>query len=75
MEFGIDRGLSRLFAVGSCGYVPGLTSLDLRTGHATHLGSNGSSVCGERAVSLFGVLLIQQLRIPAPDASEPGSVI
>jgi hypothetical protein len=50
MEFAVDEPAQRVFVVGSCDYVRGLVSVDLRTGTTKVLAPprRESSPCGER---------------------------
>jgi hypothetical protein len=73
MEFTVDHGNQRLFALGSCGYTGGLSIVDLATGEADLL---SREVCGERVVlGPEGTLLIATLPRPVPSLNAAGSAL
>ncbi len=74
MEFGVSTVFNRLYAVGSCGYTPGMASIDLNGGHV-FTPPAASGICGERVVSAGRLLIVQRLRVPVPHTSEPGALV
>jgi hypothetical protein len=69
MEFAIDLSNSKLYAVGSCSYVPGLSAVSLTSGQTQMLDRLGGTVCGERVVlGPVPVLIVLQFQLQAPDS-------
>jgi hypothetical protein len=90
MEFATDPEKTRLYAVGSCAYAPGLSVLDLNAGGAPVTLEGGfrllenpkspilrvQNVCGERlAVTRDSIVVIAQTKRPVPDAGLPGALL
>lgn len=76
MEFAVSVAAGELYAVGSCGYVPGLSAVDLRSGQDRLLVPLGGAICGERVVlGPDPLLVILDLPVPVPSVSEPGALL
>jgi hypothetical protein len=84
MDFALDRAAGTLYAVGSCGYVGGLSALDLATGVARVLAPPdppgrppAHAPCGQRLALLPGGLLVvgQVPNALVPFAGRPGALL
>jgi hypothetical protein len=86
MEFAVQESAQRLYALGSCGYVGGLSVVDLAAGRTNRLAppirrTPGSeklgpeAVCGERIELLDGLLAIARTARPVPDPEASGAVL
>lgn len=75
MEVGFDAEAGRLYAIGSCGYAGGLSTIDLHTDQVRRLASPAgprnpdtslplSFICGERIEAGLGGLVVARLRGP-----------
>jgi DNA-binding beta-propeller fold protein YncE len=75
MDFALDPSGTRLYAVGSCGYVPGFAALDLSSGsRLAH--SRARAVCGERITAVSATrVVVGKTALPQPDAEKRGSLL
>lgn len=74
MAFALDPAAQLVYAVGSCKYVPGMTSINLKTGEFRVVVPQAASSqpCGDRVVFARGRLLVgrpSRLSIPLPAPS------
>jgi outer membrane protein assembly factor BamB len=75
MEFALDTAVDKLYAVGSCGYVPGFSAVDLKDGkvfvkQSTPGPPSPTTVCGERlATGPNNLIVVAQTQMPVPSAS------
>jgi DNA-binding beta-propeller fold protein YncE len=80
-DFALDRRGSRLYAVGSCGYVGGLSSVDLVIGQATVVVPASSTqarsvICGQRSALLpTGHLVIAHVEKLLVNPNGPGRLV
>lgn len=78
MEFAIDGQMHRLYALGPCGYLGGVSVLPLLAsgapqGAATVL---APAVCGERLTLVTpGRIAVTETRVTVPNPTIPGSVV
>lgn len=90
LEFTIDANQSRLYAVGSCGYVPGFSVVDLERGGSPvaadpefRFGTDRKppllfkgGICGERlTLASNDLLILAKTGKPVPDATIPGGLV
>jgi hypothetical protein len=76
LEFAASAAAGELYAVGSCGYVPGLSAVDLTGGQGRLLVPLGGAICGERVVlGPDPLLVILDVSVPMPSVSEPGALL
>jgi hypothetical protein len=75
MEFAIDRAGDRLFAAGSCGYVPGFAVMGYSTG-VRQLLSRSRSICGETLAFAGGdAVIVGKTALPVPDPLREGQLL
>jgi hypothetical protein len=75
MEFAIDRAGGRLFAAGSCGYVPGFAVVRYSTG-IRQLLSRSRSICGKTLAFAGGdVVIVGKTALPVPDPIREGQLL
>ncbi len=76
MEFVVNRTSNQLYAAGSCGYVPGLSLVNLASGETHLLVPLGGAICGERiALAAAPVIVILRLQLPVPPPKTPGVLL
>lgn len=77
MEFAVDLRADRLYAVGSCGFAPGFSAIDLRTGEAdVAFTAQRPGPCGERlALGADDTLVVGQAGRAVPRAAVPGALL
>ncbi|MFL5962165.1 MAG: hypothetical protein ACJ757_04655 [Gaiellaceae bacterium] len=75
MEFALDRAGDRLFAVGSCGYVPGFAVVGYSMG-VRQLLNRSRSICGETLAFAGGdVVIVGKTVLPVPDPAREGQLL
>lgn len=78
MEFAIDGQMHRLYALGPCGYLGGVSVLPLLTSGAPQATATVfvPAVCGERLTIVTpGRIAVTETRVTVPTPTIPGSVV
>jgi outer membrane protein assembly factor BamB len=81
MEFALDTAADKLYAVGSCDYVPGFSVVDLKDGTVFVKQSapgppSSTTVCGERlAIGPNNLIVVAQTQMSVPNAGRRGALL
>lgn len=75
MAFALDRAGDRLFAAGSCGYVPGFAVVGYSSGRRQLL-RRSRAICGETLAFAGGdAVIIGKTALPVPDPQRQGRLL
>ncbi len=74
MSFALDRAADRLYAVGSCGYVPGFAALTFSTGERLVL-AHARNVCGEQLVVADDSVIVGSAPVPVASPGVKGALL